>query len=89
MVFKILIQLDSLLKAGADKISINTAAVKNPQFIKEASHIFGSQCIVVAVDAKKSQFNEETPDYPIQDVQFTNKSTWEIFTLMVGVIGQE
>lgn len=42
-----------LLNAGSDKVSINTAAVKNPQFIKEAAEIFGSQCIVVAVDAKK------------------------------------
>ena len=43
-----------LLNAGSDKVSINTAAVKNPQFIKEAAEIFGSQCIVVAVDARKS-----------------------------------
>lgn len=42
-----------LLSAGADKISINTAAVKNPSLIKEASEKFGSQCIVVAIDAKK------------------------------------
>jgi imidazole glycerol-phosphate synthase subunit HisF len=43
----------SLLNAGADKISINTAAVKFPELIKEASVRFGSQCIVVAIDAKK------------------------------------
>jgi len=43
----------TLLNAGADKISINTAAVENPSLIKEASKKFGSQCIVVAVDAKK------------------------------------
>ncbi len=42
-----------LLKAGADKVSINTAAVKNPSLIKEAAGKFGSQCIVVAIDAKK------------------------------------
>lgn len=41
-----------LLKHGADKVSINTAAVKNPDIIKEASEEFGSQCIVVAIDAK-------------------------------------
>ena len=41
-----------LLRSGADKVSINTAAVENPDFIKEASDKFGSQCIVVAVDAK-------------------------------------
>ena len=42
-----------LLKAGADKVSINTAAVRNPRFVKEAAGIFGSQCIVVAIDAKR------------------------------------
>jgi len=45
--------ITALLKAGADKVSINTAAVKNPSLIKQASRIFGSQCIVVAIDAKK------------------------------------
>lgn len=42
-----------LLTAGADKIAINSAAVKNPELIKEASNYFGSQCVVVAIDAKK------------------------------------
>jgi len=41
-----------LLNAGADKVSINTAAVKNPTFVQDASRRFGSQCIVVAIDAK-------------------------------------
>jgi cyclase len=44
----------SLLAAGADKVSINSAAVKNPQLIKDASDRFGSQCIVVAIDARKN-----------------------------------
>ena len=44
-----------LLKSGADKVSINTAAVENPFLIKESSEEFGSQCIVVAIDAKRSQ----------------------------------
>jgi len=43
----------NLLVAGADKVSINTAAVKNPRFVAEAANRFGSQCIVVAVDAKR------------------------------------
>ncbi len=43
----------NLLKAGADKVSVNTAAVKDPEFVKRASERFGSQCIVVAIDAKK------------------------------------
>ena len=42
-----------LLLAGADKVSINTAAVKTPEFVKEAAEKFGSQCIVVAIDAKQ------------------------------------
>ena len=42
-----------LLNAGADKISINTAAVQNPELVREASAIVGNQCIVVAIDAKK------------------------------------
>jgi len=41
-----------LLNAGSDKVSINTAAVQNPDFVKESSERFGSQCIVVAIDAK-------------------------------------
>jgi len=44
----------NLLLAGADKVAINTAAVKNPQFIKEASDKFGSQCIVAAIDARSN-----------------------------------
>jgi cyclase len=43
----------TLLKAGADKVSVNTAAVKNPQFVERASKRFGSQCIVIAIDAKR------------------------------------
>ncbi len=56
-----------LLEAGADKVSINTAAVFNRQFVKEASEKFGAQCIVVAIDAKKVSAADE-PD------------RWEIFT---------
>ena len=56
-----------LLNAGADKVSINTAAVKNRQFVKEASEKFGNQCIVVAIDAKAVSKPGEL-----------NK--WEIFT---------
>jgi len=43
-----------LLKAGADKVSINTSAVKTPELIKDSSEKFGSQCIVVAIDAKRN-----------------------------------
>jgi len=43
----------NLLKAGADKVSINTAAVRHPEFVREAAQMFGSQCIVVAIDSKR------------------------------------
>ena len=56
-----------MLNAGADKVGINSAAVFNPDFVREAAERFGSQCIVVAIDAKKVS----TPGEP---------SRWEIFT---------
>src|SRR5690606_29429367 len=56
-----------LLLAGADKVSINTAAVKNPDFIAEAADKFGNQCIVVAIDARKVSGEGEV-------------DRWEIFT---------
>ena len=56
-----------MLNAGADKVGINSAAVFNPDFVREASGRFGSQCIVVAIDAKKAS----QPDEP---------NRWEIFT---------
>ncbi len=57
----------TMLNAGADKVSINTAAVNNPEFVRQAAERFGSQCIVVALDAKKVSSAGE-PD------------RWEIFT---------
>lgn len=56
-----------MLNAGADKVGINSAAVANPDFVRQAAERFGSQCIVVAIDAKKVG-KLETEDY------------WEIFT---------
>jgi len=47
-----IIDIRNLLLAGAEKVSLNTAAVRNPQLIRDASRVFGSQCIVVAIDAK-------------------------------------
>ena len=49
-----------LLLAGADKVSMNTAVIKNPELIKESANKFGSQCIVVAIDAKKTAPNKWT-----------------------------
>jgi cyclase len=56
-----------MLNAGADKVSINTAAVFNPEFVAAAAGKFGSQCIVVAVDAKRVSAEDEA-------------GRWEIFT---------
>jgi len=56
-----------MLNAGADKVSINTAAIFNPEFVKQAADKFGSQCIVVAVDAKQVSAHGEP-------------ERWEIFT---------
>lgn len=50
--------IEDLLKAGADKVSINTAAVLNPDIIELSSKKFGSQCIVIAIDAKKRSEND-------------------------------
>ena len=52
--------IKKLLRSGADKVSINTSAVENPSFVKEAADKFGSQCIVVAVDAKAKTDKENT-----------------------------
>jgi len=51
---RVLEDVRNLLLAGADKVAINTAAVKNPGFVKEAAEKFGSQCIVVAIDARSN-----------------------------------
>ena len=47
-----------ILRAGADKISINSSAIKRPQLINEAAYKFGSQCVVVAIDAKRREDNK-------------------------------
>ncbi|WP_396587974.1 imidazole glycerol phosphate synthase subunit HisF [Bermanella sp. R86510] len=57
----------NMLNAGADKVSINSAAISNPEFVREAAERFGSQCIVIAIDAKKVSSEGEP-------------NRWEIFT---------
>ncbi len=51
--FGVIAELEAMLKSGADKVSLNTAAIKNPQLIADASNRFGAQCIVLAIDAKR------------------------------------
>ena len=48
-------QIDELLRSGAEKVSVNTAAVKNPKLISKAAERFGSQCVVLAIDARRSK----------------------------------
>ncbi len=52
----------NLLNSGADKVAINTAAVYNPEFVRSAAERFGSQCIVVAIDAKRVDSTRKSPD---------------------------
>ena len=69
--------IQSLLKAGADKVSINSAALHDPNIIKKSSEYFGNQCIVVAVDAKKfkttgmflSWWNKKTEMYALDWIE--------------------
>ena len=61
------VDIRNMLNAGADKVSINSAAVFNPDFVQQAADKFGSQCIVVAIDAKKVSGPNEA-------------ARWEIFT---------
>jgi len=56
-----------ILMAGADKVSINSAAIQNPEFVRQASRQYGSQCIVIAIDAKQTSTD---PHHP----------RWEVFT---------
>ena len=58
--------INAMLRAGADKVSLNTPAVQNPEFVREASKRFGAQCIVVAIDARRRRGEGE--------------SGWEVFT---------
>jgi len=58
--------IQAILRAGADKVSLNTSAIENPDLIAEASRYFGSQCIVVAIDARRVQpWNPEAPRWEV------------------------
>ncbi|MBU0633654.1 MAG: imidazole glycerol phosphate synthase subunit HisF [Candidatus Omnitrophica bacterium] len=78
-----LADIETILRNGADKVSINTAAVKNPQLIKRASRKFGNQCIVVAIDAKrklqvtshKSQVKKKNMGHETCNLQ----PAWEVY----------
>ncbi|MFW9898754.1 MAG: imidazole glycerol phosphate synthase subunit HisF [Candidatus Thorarchaeota archaeon] len=73
--------IKEILRAGADKISLNTAAVKNPEIIKEGAKIFGSQCIVTAIDAKRVYVEspETAKDRIVIEVGGNNYCWWEVY----------
>ncbi|GIT09552.1 MAG: hypothetical protein CM1200mP30_31820 [Pseudomonadota bacterium] len=66
--------IHALVNAGADKVSVNTAAISNPDLVTEGAKHFGSQCIVVAIDARKSKINSN------EDHTENSKVKWEVFS---------
>ncbi len=71
--------VNRMLQAGSDKVSVNTAAVENPSVVTEGARKFGSQCIVVAVDAKQVTPETEVPTEP-RDLGLDEGSRWEVYT---------
>jgi len=77
----------NLLRAGADKVAINSAAVKTPEFVQKAAKRFGSQCIVVAIDAKQRKSIADSPSIPVWAEEHPGllltendtTSTWEVY----------
>ena len=77
----------NLLKAGADKVAINSAAVKDPEFVQKAAQRFGSQCIVVAIDAKQTKSAADNPSIPSWAEEHPNllldknssSTSWEVY----------
>jgi imidazole glycerol-phosphate synthase subunit HisF len=67
--------MKKILRAGADKVSLNTAAVTNPDLIKEGADFFGSQCIVVAIDAK---YDEELSSWRVYTHGGRKATEWEV-----------
>ena len=66
--------MHSLVTAGADKVSVNSSAIRNPNLISEGAKRFGSQCIVVAIDARKRNLNSQKQDTK------DKISKWEVFS---------
>ena len=69
-----------MLKAGADKVGMNTAAVNNPGLIKQGSIAFGNQCIVVAIDAKRVSAIDGAPISGAADLALDFGSKWQVYT---------
>lgn len=74
-----------ILRAGADKVSLNTAAVKRPELIREGADFFGSQCIVVAIDAK---WDDELSSWRVYTHGGRNATDWEIIDWVNELVKQ-
>ncbi len=71
----------TMLNAGADKVSINTAAVQNPELIRESAAQFGSQCIVLGMDARRVAPSQiDAPPHEISEIAFDDSTRWEVRT---------
>ena len=70
--------IQNVLSSGADKVSVNTAAVRDPNLVKESAEVFGSQCIVVAIDAKRVYVDRSLPDKTVVDTP-KGKCWWEVY----------
>lgn len=68
----------NILRAGADKVSINTAAVKNPEFVRESSEIFGSQCIVTAIDCRRNTNIRDADDKTLIELEDGTEAWYEV-----------
>ena len=69
-----------MLKAGADKVGMNTAAVNDPDLVKQGANAFGNQCIVVAIDAKRVSSAEGAPVPEAADLALDTGSKWQVYT---------
>ena len=69
-----------MLKAGADKVGMNTAAVNNPELVKQGAAAFGNQCIVVAIDAKRVSSPDRGPTPETADLALDHSSRWQVYT---------
>lgn len=81
--------IQAILRSGADKVSLNTSAVENPTLITEAARYFGSQCIVVAVDARRIQpWNPEDPRWEVTTHGGRVRTTLEAVAWCVEAAGR-
>lgn len=69
-----------MLNAGADKVSVNTAAINTPQLVTDGAEQFGSQCIVVAIDARRVKPGEDFPTPADAALAVDADSRWQVFT---------